>query len=160
MSKFLILSLVFCAAIMLEGCSKSENPIDNSGPRSFQIGGDWEVQSATVDGLSTTLTDLPHRPATTWTEVMLLGGESYAIIDYDRDTVTIYHEEGTFSIDAQNVTFTVKTVNGKPLDTSEQRSGQWAATAQNLYLTINDGGKVLNIECIHYHNSSDGLWDY
>lgn len=163
MPKFLILPLALSVAVILGGCSRSENPTSptvSSSPAPWRLIGSWKVQSATLDGVALPLIDVLHWPATTLFELIEIGDTTYGVGDFDFHGVLTNAEFGTLDLNGQYLTFTVKTVNGQPLNPSVQKSYQWAKSGDNLTLTINDGGKNVVIECVPDPLTGLGYWDY
>jgi len=141
---FFRLLLTFGFAIMLGACgSKDNGPTSSSTSLPAQIVATWTVQSITLNGVETQLAEaLGWGPTTATLKITIEGNGKYSSSELDGKGAAVYTETGTASVDGQNITITVEAVNGQPLNPAEKKSGQWAASGNNLTLTFNDSGTI------------------
>lgn len=139
----LTLMLMFSALILIS-CKKDEaNPAAGA---TNQLVGNWNPQSATVNGAaSTPAIALQWVNGTVAARLVVNANASFTYSEMDAANAVLYSESGTFTTNGNSLTLTFTSANGQPVNPPVVRTRTWAIAGNQLTITATEGGNTVVI---------------
>ena len=136
-----VLLLFVLSLISFVGCKKdSTNPATTQN----QLVGNWNPQSATVNGTAT-----PVAQALNWVNgavaarLTINSNGTFSYSELDGANAVLYSNSGTYAINGNSIALTYTAENGQPLNPPVTDTITWAVAGNQLTTTGTQGGNTI-----------------
>jgi len=149
--KSIIIFVVILSFILAAGCGKDDNPAEPQNNVPAELVGGWLWESATVGGVPWSLALLfQWQPGTEAARFMVGSDGSLVYEELDADSVVVWTEWGTFTVDGNTATLTITENDDGPLPEPQVITGSWVLNGDTLTLTTIYQGATVVLTAVKY----------
>ncbi|UCC79749.1 MAG: hypothetical protein JSW64_16045 [Candidatus Zixiibacteriota bacterium] len=129
---------IICLLILPAGCGKDDNPTNPGSNVPPELVGTWLWQSATANGIPIGLGWVfEWNPGTVAARFTVGSDGSLVHEELDADSVVVWSEWGTFTVDGNTATISITENDNGPVDPPWEMTGTWALNENQDELTLN-----------------------
>jgi hypothetical protein len=134
-----LLSLMLLMTVVVIGCSDDDddNPAgSNTATFPTDLAGTWEQQSVSFNGVSQDIaTFFDWDTSAIKATITMFTDYTHRYEELDAQDSILYYDEGTLTLDGQNVTVVVTSENGQAITPDTTCVGTWAVVGNLLTIT-------------------------
>jgi hypothetical protein len=141
-TKSILLSMVLLALLVVAGCKKdSSGPTTPSAVIPPALAATWTAQSATMNGVPTTLANALYWDANAAYATFTFGSDGNAVYsEFNASNALVFGRTGTLQVSGTSFTLTLTAANGVKLTTPLVLAGTWATSGDQLTFTMTVSG--------------------
>lgn len=135
--KAILISVIICLLLLSFGCGKDDNPAGPQNNVPAELVGTWYYQSGTLNGDPQELSFLLRwNLGTEYARFTVGSDRSFVYEELDVDSVVVWTESGTFTVNGNNATISVTENDDGPVNPPDVLSGTWSLNANQDELTL------------------------
>lgn len=136
-TKQILSGIIICMLILPFGCGKDDNPAGPQNNVPAELVGTWYYESGTLNGNPQELSFLLQwNPGTEYARFTVGSDRSFVYEELDVDSVVVWTESGTFTVNGNNATISVTENDDGPVNPPDVLSGTWSLNANQDELTL------------------------